>query len=818
MACLSRAQLEALAQGSAKTDHARELSRHVDECAACREKLRELSRPAPASPEVESTSATVCLAGGDGMPDSSAHVTLTRPPDLETDFPAPPRMLIRGYEIIKELHRGGQGIVYQAMQRSTGRKVAIKVVREGPFASRTERARFEREVEILAHLRHPNIVTIYDGGETAGQAYFVMDYISGHSLDQWLSKNKPPIRERVILFSKIADAVAAAHQQGITHRDLKPGNIRVDEDGEPHILDFGLAKAADSLDVSQMTRTGQFMGSLPWASPEQAEAVPEKVDIRTDVYSLGVMLYEALTGQFPYNVLGNMRDVLDRIMNAEPQRPSALCSEIDRELETIVLKCLQKPRERRYQNGGELAHDIRRYLAGEPILARGDSVVYMVWTRGRRSVRRHSLTATLAGLVLIGLAWCLLDPLVYRWTPVNEWFLRVLAGLVPAGTPSDFEQVRVIALTDHTDVAALAQAAGLTDVGTDNLRSLRRLHGALMGRLANSGLKALAWDICFETPSEFDGDLARGIRAVRQAGRDVILSTKAWHIGGAEPSAPSTLEGARWAATTGDYSAERPWALDLVVERPGATPVACLALAAVNSAFRPDTEVHLEIDSASQKLASRYWNTGRGEPSYGYHVQLTGRWSLTQDYPALGLRRDDVVGQYVIAIPSDEALVRCTLDYEDVFMAGQEQLRSWLAQQIVVVADLRTGIDRHPYPDGRSVGGAYAHAAAIDGMLRRSGVRASTGGEERMIISLAVLAGAVAALFLHRSIPRMAALMVIALVLATGAGVAAYRQCAYLENPTIPVLALLTSLGFVTSMRRQARARRGTFQVEEKSR
>ena len=191
------------------------------------------------------------------------------------------------------------------------------------MASRAEKLRFEREIKILAQLRHPNIVTIHDSGEAGGHAYYVMDYIPGQSLDKW-SRSEPSIRAKLLLFAKLADAVAAAHQQGITHRDLKPGNVQVDENGEPHVLDFGLAKTAGALEVTQVTRTGQFMGSLPWASPEQAEAVPGKVDIRTDVYSLGVMLYEMLTGQLPYNMFGNMRDVLDRIINADPRRPSAV--------------------------------------------------------------------------------------------------------------------------------------------------------------------------------------------------------------------------------------------------------------------------------------------------------------------------------------------------------------------------------------------------------------------------------------------------------------------------------------------------------------
>lgn len=319
----------------------------------------------------------------------------------------------RGYEIVREIHRGGQGVVYEAIQKSTKRKVAIKVLREGPFSGPQDKARFEREVHILGALNHPNIVTIHDSGSEADHFYFVMDYISGQPLDVYMASGKRTIEETLRLFSKICDAVNAAHLQGVIHRDLKPGNIRIDAEGEPHVLDFGLAKVAtgEMTGDSQpqvMTATGQFMGSLPWASPEQAEGVSSKVDVRTDVYSLGVVLYQMLTGKFPYEVIGNMRDVLDRIMKAEPVRPRTVRKQIDDEVETIVLKSLSKQRERRYQSVGELARDVRHYLAAEPFEAKRDSALYVL----RKYLKRHKLAAGVAGLVLFVV--CVVMPSISR--------------------------------------------------------------------------------------------------------------------------------------------------------------------------------------------------------------------------------------------------------------------------------------------------------------------------------------------------------------------------------------------------------------------
>lgn len=317
---------------------------------------------------------------------------------------APP---IPGYRLAREIHRGGQGIVFEAVQESTRRKVAIKVVREGPFASPAELTRFRREVEILGRLRHAHIVAIHDSGVAAGWHYFVMDYVPGQPLDQWLAGSARPLREVLALFAAICEAVGAAHLHGIIHRDLKPGNIRVDEANEPHVLDFGLAKTVtDGGELNggpTLTMTGQFMGSLPWASPEQARGDTRLLDTRTDVYALGVILFQMLTGRLPYDLTGALPDVLDRIAHGPCRRPSAVRRGIDAELETIVLKCLDKEPARRYETAGELGRDVRRYLAGEAIEAKRDSFTYVL----RKQLRRYRVPiAVVTGyLVLITVAF-----------------------------------------------------------------------------------------------------------------------------------------------------------------------------------------------------------------------------------------------------------------------------------------------------------------------------------------------------------------------------------------------------------------------------
>ncbi len=308
--------------------------------------------------------------------------------------------VLDGYEFIREIHRGGQGVVYQAVQRSTGQDVAIKFLRHGAVSTPQEQARLEREVQILGQLRHPGIITIHDSGVVDALPYFVMDFIEGVPLDVYVAQQDPEMKELVSLFVQIAEAIQAAHLRGVFHRDLKPANILVDGDDSAHIVDFGLARVADS-DATVMTQTGQFLGSMPWAAPEQARSDHAAVDVRTDVYALGVIFWQATTGHFPYEVTGGMSTVLRNITQADPARPDDGRLRPNADVETILRKCLAKDPTRRYQNAGELAADLRNYLDGRPIQARRDSA----WYVAGKTMRRHwFVLSALAAVFLIAIA------------------------------------------------------------------------------------------------------------------------------------------------------------------------------------------------------------------------------------------------------------------------------------------------------------------------------------------------------------------------------------------------------------------------------
>jgi CHASE2 domain-containing sensor protein/predicted Ser/Thr protein kinase len=753
------------------------------------------------------------VAKGPGAPPNAASDAAPPSPDtLEHDSRLGAALgeladSFAGYTLVREVHRGGQGVVYEAIQHSTRRKVAVKVLNEGPLAGRRDRARFAREIEILAQLKHPNIVTIHDSGTAAGHAFFVMDYIAGQSLDQWSTAAPRSVDEMLRLFHRICLAVHAAHQRGIVHRDLKPGNIRIDTEGEPHILDFGLAKLPAgriSGDVAPqvMTLTGQFMGSIPWASPEQAEAIPGRIDPRTDVYALGVILYQLLTGRFPYVVVGNLRDVLSNILQAEPTRPSTVRRGIRPDVEVIVLRCLQKDRDRRYQTAGELARDIARYLAGEPIAARRDSVLYLLRIRTRSALRKHP---TLAGVAIAAVAVLLTHYwpgalLVYTWTPANRLFER-LATPSRASPPSvPFENIRVIALTAHTDLRLVATQAGIApDDLTQHPRSMRRAHGLLMERLAGAGAATVVWDIRFDGESAYDEDFVRGVRALAQAGRSVIVAANTWPLGPDNfPALSATIAAAtRWGCSPAGLQADEPWRVYLAVQRGLADPLPSLALRAFAAVRRPDCEFDVHLDRAGQRLTLVYWKSAARVPASRVpsgptdEIRVTALREAEREQPKYGLKRGDMLAYYVLDLPSDDVLAAATVDYGQALAADRAELHRLVAGRVVLVSDQRDVTQTFPTPDHRSLAGTYAHATALDMLLRGAPVRVPSGEPALAVTSLAALLGLLAGRSLGAR-PRMRVTVLAvgcAAIMLIGFAEARYGRLLY--NPLVAVLALV---------------------------
>lgn len=294
---------------------------------------------------------------------------------------------IGDYELLEEAGRGGQGVVFKARQPRTGRIVAIKRLSAGAFATREMRDRFKREVEAAAVLEHPGIVTVFGSEIVDGQAVLAMQWIDGQPINQWV---RPPSgdprspREVLHVFEKLCDAVQHAHQRGVIHRDLKPSNILIDREGRPHVLDLGLAKLQSDA-VASLTLTGDFLGTPLYAAPEQLGGKSGDVDIRTDVYSLGAVLYQCLTGQTVFAPCGSLKDMFDAVQLREPASPLSLNPQLDREINAIVLKALAKEKEQRYASVDALRADLERYLSGTTVLAHPPSSAY----RLRKFIRYH---------------------------------------------------------------------------------------------------------------------------------------------------------------------------------------------------------------------------------------------------------------------------------------------------------------------------------------------------------------------------------------------------------------------------------------------
>ena len=322
--------------------------------------------------------------------------SLFSPPDKTGPYspeePALPQ--VSGYEIEAVLGRGGMGIVFRARHLRLNRLVALKMLLGGTYAGPHERARFQREAEAVAGLRHENVVRVYDVGDHEGRPYFTMELVEGGSLAQKLAGAPQPAREAARMVATVAGAVGAAHQGGVVHRDLKPANVLLTADGTAKVSDFGLARRLEG--GTALTQSGVVMGTPSYMAPEQARGQAQASGPAVDVYALGAILYELLTGRPPFRG-ETAAATLQEVITRDPVPPSRLNARVPRDLETICLKCLEKDPRRRYSSAQALADDLRRCLAGEPIVARPVGAAERAWI-GRPSPKRLRSSASAQAL------------------------------------------------------------------------------------------------------------------------------------------------------------------------------------------------------------------------------------------------------------------------------------------------------------------------------------------------------------------------------------------------------------------------------------
>ncbi|MCA9312026.1 MAG: serine/threonine protein kinase [Phycisphaerales bacterium] len=482
---------------------------------------------------------------------------LTGDDDTEADMPEQ----IGSYAIHRLLGVGGMGRVYLAEQDRPRRMVALKVVRPGVF-SREMLRRFEHETQVLGRLRHPGVAQIHEAGMVEGTPFFAMEYVDGVELTAFAREHDLSLRDRLELVALVCDAVHHAHQKGVIHRDLKPANILVDAQGQPRILDFGVARASDS-DIQAttlQTSVGQLVGTIPYMSPEQAGGETDEIDVRSDVYALGVILYELLGGRLPHECDEvPMHELVRRIRDVEPARLGALNRAARGDMETITHKALARDKERRYQSAADLGADIRRCLASEPIAARPPSTIY----HARRFARRHKAvvgggTAVFAVLIaaVIGMSWTLYKAkLDLERRAIMQYYMGLMQNAVYDGVEAGEDPTFFVGMLDRSaegmERAIEARPATESEI---------RLNIADGYRAARAWPQAMrhaerAWELCIAEHGPEDGwtqwaeitvaDALRGLERKEEAlpryrhCLDVYRDNLDWF----DPDTPTALQG-----------------------------------------------------------------------------------------------------------------------------------------------------------------------------------------------------------------------------------------------------------------------------------
>jgi len=647
------------------------------------------------------------------------------------DWAAPGvRSRIGPYEVEGLIGAGGMGRVVRARHVESGQIVALKVIGVSSPSPLAEQ-RFIREARVLAKLRHPNIAALHNAGvDESGprpERFLAMELVDGaRSIIGFAADQRRGIRERVELFTKVCDAVHEAHMHGIVHRDLKPSNILVDGSGVPKVIDFGVARLLGEATASDATQAGSVVGTLDYMSPEQAAGETSRVDWRSDVYALGAVLCELLTGRLPHDLRGKSMPEVTRTLQSEtPKIGPSTTGTLLGPLRDILHMALANEPGDRYASALELKRDLERYLADEPVEAAGAKSPSILLSTARRMVgRRPGLAIAIAAILVAIGGWhaeAASDRLGF-----DRAYRGWLAGVFPR-TTMDLEKVRVIALTDDTDIASLAASQGIEGVLPFRAVTFRPLHGALMERLADVHPAVVVFDISFTAESRneaHDKRFVRGLQALDEAGVPVVVGLSRWELDseGLPPVNPRFVRHVRWGGMSGDFDPRAPWRLDLAWHGSREPTLPSLSLAALAAFHMPDAWATYAIDKSSGEVEISFWKLNRDVPGaraqLGAPLRVRATRSGTQEAPnSLGIAQGDTLALLQVDLPPNDVLEAATIDFGDALASDAGSLAARVAGRVVLIGNQRAGVDRKDAPDGRRVPGFYAHAAGIQSLI-----------------------------------------------------------------------------------------------------
>ncbi len=658
--------------------------------------------------------------------------------------PAAPE--VPGCQIVAELGRGRFGIVYKAWRvADEPQLVALKVL--SSFGD-MEKDRFDREVAALKRIDSPWIVKCIDSGMAAGSKYLTMDYINGVHLDEYVADAGISTLAKLHTLECVCRAVASAHQVGVIHRDLKPKNILVDAQGQPHVLDFGIC-SVNRVDWTSwhrhtITHVGDLIGTLKYMSPEQAwGGVAGHPDERSDVWALGLMLHEVVTGGgYPYSMRSTPdrpahEALLDRIRTELPQLPKLDGVERGRDLETLLERTLTWERADRLRSAKYMADDLERYRHGQPIRTKPMGMFY----RLRRlavgaATRSHWMLLVLMAMTIPVLVWVSVTLFMVGWQ-VSGLEYRAGSAATSANSTSKIPQVLIVGVDDESPGAVLeyAAAAGMEGV-TAKVPTWRGIHGQLMQRLATAQPRVVVWDYYFKSPRQEDQAFLVGLEALERTGIPVVCAARNYAGDGAPDLSPDLLNtpdgGLRHGVIFARDMVERPGEFVLAIVRPNGVIIPSVALTVSAAYVHPEARMELEY-APREKWLDAYYRVG---PSTylreSDQIGLTLAVKALQQVPLVHL--GDILACSTFPLKEPTYWERHTVSYQHLLGCDPDELNALVAGRVVLIGDLRKarpgfGADRHSVQYAslivENVPGCYLLADAISGLLNQKYIRAA---------------------------------------------------------------------------------------------